>query len=403
MTEWKRFPLNIPSNDGTASARYDTGALLATAGVAAGAGTLAYTTLPPLLPHMVRLFNLSTATAGLISASFALGAFVAAAPATRAAVHDVRVGVTVGLWSLAVGTLGFGLASAPWQYALARFVQGAGDSFSYICALTWLFSASPPTKRSGRLGTVSGLSVIGGLIGPLVGALASTSGSRPVFLTVACVIAILAMLAGRSRLERPGPKQPISLLLSIVRTARLPVARPLALQATLSGALAVLGSLRLGHDGFSPPSIAIVFFSSALSLTVAYPLIGWVSDRMGTRQVLVGLLLLATIVSTLLALSRGHWFPAVCVALASLTYSMLAIPSIVRVASAARQSSYSFAISSSVALTFWAAFSAGGAAGGAALAQAAGNAVPLLVAGGLCSVLAVSVARESSPFPRQTL
>ena len=93
--------------------------------IAQGAGSIAFTSLPPLLPHYVALLHLGVRGAGLLSAGFGLGVLLGVPPACVLAGRNPRSTAMAGLLILAASTAIIGLARATPEVDLAR--PGAGS------------------------------------------------------------------------------------------------------------------------------------------------------------------------------------------------------------------------------------------------------------------------------------
>src|SRR5919201_4095502 len=159
--------------------------------------TIFFAALTPLLPHYVDEFGLSKTSAGVLVATYGVGALLAALPAGLVAsrLGPKRAALT-GLCVVAAASVGFALAASEWQLDLARLFQGAGSVFSWSGALAWLVADAPRERRGELLGTAMGSAVFGALLGPVVGAIASVAGGRPTFAGVAALALVLAGVSG---------------------------------------------------------------------------------------------------------------------------------------------------------------------------------------------------------------
>src|SRR5271163_612013 len=115
--------------------------------------TMLFVALTPLLPHFTREFRLSKLAAGVLTASYAVGALLGALPGGFAA---VRIGpkraVLVGLALMGVASIGFALAGTFPTLLAARVLQGCGSAFTWAGAFSWLLAAAPQSRRGELIG-----------------------------------------------------------------------------------------------------------------------------------------------------------------------------------------------------------------------------------------------------------
>src|SRR5437773_9139917 len=144
--------------------------LLALVGAIAFVDTIFFAALTPLLPHYVHELGISKAGAGVLQAAYPAGALVGAIPAGLVASRfGVKPTVVVGLCSIAVTSVLFGLADAVWALDAARFLQGLASSFSWTGALAWLVAAAPSERRGQVIGTGFGVAIAGAPVRPVLG------------------------------------------------------------------------------------------------------------------------------------------------------------------------------------------------------------------------------------------
>src|SRR5512133_1213174 len=197
--------------------------------------TMFFTALTPLLPHYVDKLGLGKGGAGLLQAMYPLGALLAAIPGGMAAARfGVKPTVLIGLSLLALTTVAFGLADSVWALDVARFVQGVSSAFSWTGALAWLVAASPPGRRGQLIGSAFGAAIAGALFGPVLGAIASFTGTGPAFRGVAGRAAAGANAVPLAR-RAPHPDPDVA----------LPPPRPALREPVGARAAATVGS-RLG-------------------------------------------------------------------------------------------------------------------------------------------------------------
>ncbi|MEA2442809.1 MAG: hypothetical protein QOJ12_101, partial [Thermoleophilales bacterium] len=157
-----------------------------------------FAAITPLLPEYSARLDLSKAGAGVLAASYAVGALVGALPmGWLAARWGVRQTVLLGLAVLGVSSVAFGFAREVWLLDLVRFAQGAGGGGLWAGGLAWLVAAAPRERRSEVMGGALGAAIFGALLGPTLGTLASVAGTEVTFSGVAVVAAGLALLIVR--------------------------------------------------------------------------------------------------------------------------------------------------------------------------------------------------------------
>src|SRR6266480_2777850 len=227
--------------------------------------TMFFTALTPLLPHYVEELDLGKGGAGVLQAMYPLGALLAAIPGGMAAARfGVKPTVLIGLTLLALTTAAFGLADSVWALDIARFVQGVSSAFSWTGALAWLVAASPPGRRGRLIGSAFGAAIAGSLFGPVLGAIASYTGTAAAFGTVAGLALVLAAAAWRTPAATPAEPQPVSMLFRSLLVRRIQVPMWLCLlPALLFGNLSVLAPLRLSDPGGRAAAIGGTYLDMA--------------------------------------------------------------------------------------------------------------------------------------------
>jgi MFS family permease len=242
--------------------------------------------LAPLLPHYVAELGLSKSQAGVLSASYAGGALIGTLPGVWLALRiGDRAAAVAGI--AVVGAMGvvFAFADSLVVLDVARFVQGVGGAIAWIAALGWLLTLTPRLERGGVIGTVLAASIVGMLLGPVLGALASLTGPQPVFIGVAVAGGGLALWALTiPGTERAEPERLERAHWRRLREARAPAAFWLAAVASLfAGAILVFTPLRLDDLGASGAAVGAAFVVAALMQAVVSRLAGRAADRAGRQ------------------------------------------------------------------------------------------------------------------------
>jgi len=353
--------------------------------------TMFFAALTPLLPQYADDLGLSKAGAGLLAASYALGALVGGIPGgISAARFGVRPTVLVGLAGMAITTVTFGFADSIWLLDTARFLQGVASSFSWTASLAWLVAAAPPDRRGETIGAVMGAAIVGALFGPVLGGIASVVGTGPAFASVAVLASVLGVAAWRTPAFTPEHPQPFSRLVGALRDPGIVGSIWLVLvPALLFGALNVLGPLRLDVLGLSALAIGATWLIAASFEAALSPLIGRFSDRRGRIAPLrVGLIGSAVATAALPWFDRG-WALAAAIVLAACAFGSFWTPSMSMLADRAEAIGLDYAYGFALINLAWAPGAAAGSALGGAAARATSDAAVYLTLSALCVVTLV--------------
>lgn len=358
------------------------------------ADTMLYAALVPLLPHYQEEFGLSKGGAGLLVGAYAAGALIGAIPGGIAAARfGPRRAVVAGLSLMAVASIAFGFAGDPWTLGLARLAQGIGSALSWAGALAWLVAGTPRSRRGEMLGTAIGAAIFGALLGPAIGALAESIGSRPVFVGVAGIAVGLAAWALRTPAV-DAELQPVSAILRAVR-------RPLMLgalwlmvmPALLFGVVAVLVPLELDDAGWGAAAIAAVFIGAAAIEMVVAPLLGRVSDRRGRLLPLRFALAAGVLVTTALAFADHPAAIVPLVVCASISFGAFWAPAMALLSDGAERIGLAQGLAFGLMNAAWGGGNSVGPPLGGALADVAGEALPYALMALLCAVTLLAVSR----------
>jgi multidrug resistance protein len=329
-----------------------TAALLVTS-LAFHVDTLLYYLLVPLLPRYARDLGLSPMKVGVLFGSYAVALLLATVPvAVLTDRYGRRAPMLWGLAGLATTTLLFALSTHYWLLVLARFLQGLAGAATWLPGMALLADHFPSESRGRAMGTAFAAANIGVLLGPpLSGFLDQRAGPSAPFLLGAGLVLLDA--AGRAFLlsdvatER-GPRLPFRQLLSnpIIRLFAGAMALGSGLWALLESTL----PLDLDHRlGLSPLRIGLCFAAAALAHSLASPLMGWLSDRIGRVKVLRLGLVFALILLPLPALVPAVWMVVLAMMALGGTASLIMSPCSPAVADQVeQQGSQSFASAFSI-------------------------------------------------------
>jgi MFS family permease len=362
--------------------------------------TLFFAALTPLLPHYADRFALGKAGAGLLAAAYPLGALVGSIPSGIVAARlGVKPTVLVGLSGVALTTALFGVAGSTWQLDLARFCQGLASAFSWTGGLSWLVAASASGRRGTLIGQAFAFAVVGALLGPVLGGLASVAGTGWTFGAVALASLGLAAWAATTPAARPEEPQPLSMLVAAARDRRVLLSIWLVvLPALLFGTLGVLAPLRLSALGVGAVGIGALWLFTGVLEAGNNVIVGRVADRHGpivpVRAALVG-----TIVVALLLPWPDHRFVlALLVVCAGLAFGTFYTPGMTILTEAAERRGLDYGYAFALVNLAWAPGQSAGSAIGGAVAQATSDAVPYLTLAGIALLTLAGLWRSRSSW-----
>ncbi|HEY5660288.1 MAG TPA: MFS transporter [Gaiellaceae bacterium] len=364
--------------------------------------TMFFAALTPLLRHYVDELDLGKAGAGVLQSMYPAGALVAAIPGGLAAARlGVKPTVLIGLTLLALTTVAFGLANSVWALDLARFLQGVSSAFSWTGSLAWLVAAAPPGRRGRLIGSAFGAAIAGALFGPVLGAIASFTGTATAFSVVAGLALVLAVAAWRTPAPAVVERQPLSMLFRAlrVRSIQIPIWLCL-LPALLFGNLSVLAPLRLSHLGWGAAAIGATYLVMAAIEATWAPILGRAADRYGRMLPLRAALVASAIVSFMLPWPQSPWLLALVVISAGFAFGSFWTPAMSLATDEAETFGLDYGYAFALVNLAWAPGQAGGAALGGVLAAATTDAAPYLTLSALCLLTLWAIAgyrRSAAP------
>jgi MFS family permease len=346
-----------------------------------------FAAITPLLPQYVDELGLSKSAAGVLSASYAAGALIAALPSGwLAAQLGARQTLLAGLALLSISSVAFAFADRIEVLDAARFAQGVGGACAWTGGLAWLISAAPPERRGGMIGAAIAAAIIGVLLGPVLGGAATVAGPEPVFSAVGILSAALAVWAwltpGVPRLSTPHLRRVAGVLISAPVLAGIWL---VALPALLSGVLNVLAPLRLAELGASGVAIGAIFLLAGAFEAIASRAFGRLSDRHGRMVLIRAGLVGCAVIAVLLPLPATILPLAMVVATAVVCLALLWAPTMALLSDTAEARGLDLAFAFAVANLAWAGGQVVGGSGGAWLAEATSRQIPYSVVAVLCA------------------
>ncbi|MDQ3762360.1 MAG: MFS transporter [Actinomycetota bacterium] len=350
--------------------------------------TLFYAAITPLLPELSERFELSKSAAGVLAAAYPAGTFVGALPGGwLAARAGARTTVLLGLGLLVGSNVAFAVGDSAIVLDVARFAQGVGGAASWAGALGWLIEAAPRTHRGTMIGTALSAAVAGALFGPVLGTAAAAVGKEVVFGGVATAGAGLMAWAARMRgVPSSGDARLRALLASLADRRVVAGIWLTTLPGVLIGTMSVLAPLRLDELGAGAGAIGAAFLLAAALEAAVNPLVGRLSDRYGrlvpaAASVAGGGLAMAVLPWPETALLFG-----IVVVLGAPLIGALYTPAMAILSDGAEALGVAQGFAFALINLAWATGQTTGAAGGARLAELAGDRAPYLLLAGVCAV-----------------
>ena len=362
--------------------------LFVVAGAIVFVDTMFYAAVAPLLPSLTRELHLSKASAGVLTASYAIGTLVGAIPggvlAERA---GPRIALYTGLALMGASSLAFGLVDNIVLLDAARVLQGLGGACTWAGALAWLIAEVPVQRRGSAIGGALAAGIGGALFGPVIGTLAHAFGRATVFSAVIVVAGVLMVAVAILPSPTPFPGEyGRARLLDQLRRPVIALSMWLvALPAIASGTINVLGPLRLGELGAGAAGIGATFLVAAAIEAAMSPAVGHVSDRRGRILPLRAGLAATAVALLFFTVPQTAVLLAVVIVLETVGLGTFWAPAMAMLSDAADSYGVSQGYAMALINLAWAAGQIVGAAGGGALAKATGDAVPFAISAVLCA------------------
>jgi MFS family permease len=360
--------------------------------------TMFYAAIAPLLPTLVHALHLSKLSAGVMTAAYPLGTLAASLPG---GILAVRIGpkrtVYVGLGLLAASTLAFGFLQQAAALDAARLLQGIGSACSWAGGLTWIVAEAPPERRGGLIGGALGAAIGGALLGPVIGTIGDAVGRGPAFSAVVVLSLGLIVAARRLPLTHVPSDRGLRQMRGAHHDRRLMAAMWLvALPAIASGAINVLGPLRLHALGAGAAAIGGTYLLAAGLEAVVSPVIGRYSDRRGRMgPVRAGLAATAGLLACF-TLPASPVLLGVLMVITAATLGAFWAPAMAMLSEAAEARRIDQGLAAALMNLAWAVGVIVGSGGGGALAKLLGDGGPMFLTAGLCALTLVAVLR---PWP----
>jgi MFS family permease len=215
-----------------------------------------------------------------------------------------------GLVLMAGGTLAFLLAGRFSALLLIRALQGVGVALTIPASLALMASATEKRTRGGSMGVYTSMRMVGLAIGPLIGGLlhdrigfdaAFYTGAAFIFLGLLLVHFWVHETPNEARAEAPGAVKILDRDLLTPGIIGLAVATFLmASSFSMMSALERQFNQRLDQGAFG---FGLAFSALMVSRLLAQVPLGWLSDRIGRKPLVIGGLILMAPATALLGLA----------------------------------------------------------------------------------------------------
>ena len=363
--------------------------LFLVAGAIVFVDTMFYAAVAPLLPSLSRELHLSKASAGLLTAGYAIGTLVGAIPGGLLAERaGPRITLYTGLGLMGVSSLAFGLLDNIVLLDAARVLQGFGGACTWAGALAWLVAEVPADRRGSAIGGALAAGIGGALFGPVIGTLAHALGRAAVFSAVVVVAGLLAVAVTVLPAPTHLPDRPRTRTRLIDQLRRPVIALSMwlvALPAIASGMINVLGPLRLSELGAGAAGIGATFLIAAAIEAAMSPAVGHMSDRRGRMLPLRTGLAASAVALLFFTVPQTAVVLAVVIVLMTVGLGTFWAPAMAMLSDAADSYGVSQGYAMALINLSWAAGQVAGAGGGGALAKVTGDAVPFAISAALCA------------------
>ena len=332
--------------------------------------TMLGSSIAPLLPDLTDELGLAKWEAGVLVAAYALGVVVWSLPSgILTARLGARKTLVIGLLALGAASLAFGLLDNIWLLNLSRFIQGGGAALCWTAGLGWLVAATPPERRGELIGFAIGITLVGALLGPVVGGGAAVFGRAAIYGACAALTLVLAVAALAIGTAPRFTEQSLRLLFRVARDRTVATGLwLLALPALLVGTILVLGPLRLEESGWGVLGVTLTFVVSAgLAAAAASAII--------------------------LPLVDNRWANAAMIGAAAIAYSLFWAPSLALVMDRAERLGLNHTLSLALANLAFAPGALVGSVLAGVLATTLGDLAPFLIVAILCLATLLALGR----------
>lgn len=291
---------------------------------------LGFGLITPVLPQFARSFGVGATASSVVVSAFAFFRLVFAPAGGRLITRlGERPVYLLGLVIVAISTGATAFAQSYWQLLVFRGLGGIGSTMFTVSAVALLVRLAPPTIRARVSSAYASAFLLGGIGGPVVGALLGGLGLHLPFIVYAVALLIAAGLVAlliRPAALRPPPDAPELPVMTFregwhdsayraalvsgvangwanfgVRNALLPL---LAASIVVGAGTAAAGTAEADAAATRVAGFALAVFAggNAIGLTVS----GRRSDSVGRRPFIIAGLLVSSLVTAVTGFA-GHF------------------------------------------------------------------------------------------------
>lgn len=258
-----------------------------------------YSAIAPILPSLTRDFRLTESQAGFLvsgySAGLVVGSLAAVLGLKRCNTRDVAV---FGLLAFTLFTGLFATADTALMLTAARLGQGLSAGILWTASVFWLLDMSGRDRRGSVLGKALSFNIVGTIAGPMIGTLAVQVGIQVLYLTLAgvCLVGAVMMCAVHKPVAKAEHEEVSSFVPSQARSVAFLGLWIIALAGAIAGLINLGGPLIMSRAGASDLFVGLVFVAAALAGILVGGPAGTLTDKRGAALPLsAGLLLVAVL------------------------------------------------------------------------------------------------------------
>lgn len=243
----------------------------------------------PLITSYAKEAGAAGTVIGVIAGAFTITSIIFklfSAPAIDT--YNKKIILSIAMCVMGAAYLGFSISNTIPQIFSFRLLQGCGQAFTTSCCLALAADALPKDKMGQGIGTFTLAQAMCQAIGPTIGKYSQTLwGYKITFLIAAAFMLVGAVFATQIKTDFVRTKR---FRISISNMAAKEVAVPACIQFLLAFAYCLINSflyIYAEYRGIISGSIGLFFTIYAVTLLFTRPLVGRLTDRLGTVKVLV--------------------------------------------------------------------------------------------------------------------